>query len=107
MSPDQGLVRTPSQSDVDVFDSAMRSDALPASGHLSEMVAGALSGRLDSTASLSQQSLRSLKKASATGDPMDIAKVGRELSTFSHEMAVATKVISKGTQAIDKLTNMQ
>lgn len=107
LSIDQGLVRNPSQSDVDLFDSAMRSDASPSTGHLSELVAGALSGRLDSTNNLSQQTLRSLKKASASGDPMDIAKVGRELSTFSHEMALATKVISKGAQAIDKLTNMQ
>jgi len=104
---DQNLVTNPSQSDVDFFDSAMRADPAPLSSHLDEAVASALSERLESSSKLSQQTMRSMKSASTSNDPMDLAKMSQSMSQYSLQMALTTKVVSKSAQAIDKLTNLQ
>ncbi|KDD66143.1 type III secretion system YscI/HrpB-like protein [Pseudomonas sp. BT76 TE3572] len=103
---EQSLVTSSSQADVDLFSSAMRFDDAPASS-LSDEVAGAVSERLESTDKLSQQTMRSMKAMSATGDPMDMAQMSRSMSQYSLQMALTTKVVSKSAQAIDKLTNLQ
>lgn len=104
---EQNLVSSPSQADVDLFSSAMRPDAAPMSSHLSDEVASALSERLESTGKLSQQTMRNMKAASSSSDPMDMAQMSRSLSQYSLQMALTTKVVSKSAQAIDKLTNLQ
>lgn len=103
---DQGLVSGPAQADVDLFNSALRTDPAP-SGHMADGVIGALSERFQSQEQLSQQALRSMKTAAGSADPMDMVKMSRSLSQYSLQMAITTKVVSKSAQALDKLTNMQ
>ncbi|WLG46816.1 type III secretion system inner rod subunit SctI [Pseudomonas sp. FP1740] len=104
---DQGLLRGPSQSDVDLFNAAMRPDMAAQSSHLSEQIASALSERLGSTDKLSQLAIRNMKKAASGDNPMDITHMSRTLSQYSLQTAVTTKVVNKSAQALDKLTNLQ
>jgi type III secretion system YscI/HrpB-like protein len=104
---DHGLVRGPSQADVDLFNAAMRPDELMQQGYISQQLAGALSDRLGATDKLSQQAARQMKRASTTDDPLEISQMSRSLSQFSLQMALTTKVVSKSAQALDKLTNLQ
>ncbi len=48
-----------------------------------------------------------MKKASGSGEALDIAAMTRTLSQCSLQTALTTKVVSKTAQAIDKLTNLQ
>jgi type III secretion system YscI/HrpB-like protein len=104
---DQGLLRGPSQSDVDLFNAAMRPDMAAQSSHLSEQIASALSERLGSTDKLSQRAIRNMKKAANGDNPMDITHMSRTLSQYSLQTAVTTKIVNKSAQALDKLTNLQ
>ncbi|AHG42320.1 type III secretion system inner rod subunit SctI [Pseudomonas syringae] len=103
----QGLASEPVQADVDFFNAAMRPDNGPATSHLADQVASALSERLGDTAKLSQQALRQMKKVANSEDGSDIVQMGRALSQCSLQMALTTKVVSKSAQALDKLTNLQ
>jgi hypothetical protein len=104
---EQGLVMPPSQSDTDLFSSAMQPQPTSSTDPLSDWASAALSKGLESSDKLSQQALRSFQKVAASGDPTDISKLTHDLATFSHVTALTTKVIKNGTQAIDKLTNLQ
>lgn len=106
-SMDQGLVSTPSQAEVDLFNAAMRPDMALQQSHLSEQIASALSERLGATDKLSQQAVRKMRNASTTEDPMEIVQMSRSLSQYSLQMALTTKVVNKSAQALDKLTNLQ
>nr|WP_194732932.1 type III secretion system inner rod subunit SctI [Pseudomonas viridiflava] len=103
----QGLVAEPDQADVDLFSAAMRPDAVSKGAPLSEHIASAISGGLGETEKMSQQAMRSMKKAAGSADAMDIAAMTRTLSQCSLQTAFATKVVSKTAQAVDKLTNLQ
>lgn len=100
------MVSGPSQADVDLFNSAMRSDHEPA-GHLADGLMGALSERIGTQQHLSQQAMRSMKAASGTSEPMNMVKMSQALSQYSLQMAMTTKVVNKSAQALDKLTNLQ
>ncbi|UFI46192.1 type III secretion system inner rod subunit SctI [Pseudomonas savastanoi] len=103
----QGLVSEPPQADVDIFTAATRPDNVSSGAPLSEHIASAISGGLGETEKMSQQAMRSMKKASGSGEALDIAAMTRTLSQCSLQTALTTKVVSKTAQAIDKLTNLQ
>ncbi|BBP74619.1 EscI/YscI/HrpB family type III secretion system inner rod protein [Pseudomonas gingeri NCPPB 3146 = LMG 5327] len=103
---EQGLVSGPAQADVDLFNNAMRQDH-GVSGHLADGMVNAISDRLQSQGRLSEQAMRAMKVAAGSADPMDVVKMSRSLSQYSLQMAMTTKVVSKGAQALDKLTNLQ
>ncbi|WP_440073545.1 type III secretion system inner rod subunit SctI [Pseudomonas fragariae (ex Marin et al. 2024)] len=103
----QGLVSEPAQADVDIFTAATQPDGVSSGAPLSEHIASAISGGLGETEKMSQQAMRSMKKASGTGDALDIAAMTRTLSQCSLQTALTTKVVSKTAQALDKLTNLQ
>lgn len=102
----QDLDSEPTQADADLFSSALRSDNAPL-GHLADGLMGALSDRIGSQDHLSQQAMRAMKNASGSAEPMDMVKMSRALSQYSLQMALTTKVVSKGAQTLDKLTNLQ
>lgn len=104
---DQGLVRAPTQADIDLFNTAMRPDAAQLQSHLAEQVASAMFERIGSLDKLSQQAARKMKSATSSDNPMDIAQMSRSLSQYSLQMALTTKVVNKSAQAFDKLTNLQ
>ncbi|WP_434698143.1 type III secretion system inner rod subunit SctI [Pseudomonas sp. D1-1] len=99
------MVSAPAQADVDLFDNAMRGNHEPAG--LASSLMGAISDRLAGQAELSHQAERAMKSASVSTDPMDILKMSGTLSQYSLQTALTTKVVSKGAQVLDKLTNLQ
>ena len=55
---------------------------------------------------LSNTAARALQKVSASTDPMDMLKSTRAMSAFHLETVLSAKMISKTSQAIEKLTNL-
>lgn len=106
-APDHELemVSAPAQADVDLFDAAMRTGG--ESAGLASSLIGAISDRLNSQADLSQQAERAVKSASRSTDPMDVLKMSGALSEYSLQTSLTTKIVSKGAQVLDKLTNLQ
>ncbi|MCX4028153.1 hypothetical protein H0A36_09115 [Endozoicomonas sp. SM1973] len=49
----------------------------------------------------------SILKAAESSDPIDILQANRDISNYQLEMLMATKLISKTTSTIDRLTNLQ
>ncbi|TWE02952.1 type III secretion system major needle protein (YscF/MxiH/PrgI family) [Pseudomonas sp. AG1028] len=104
---EQGLVNEPSRADIELFNSLMRGAAVEEPSQSGAFLAEAVGGRMGSVDRLSDDAMRSMKHAVMDNDPTSIAKMSRALSQYSLEMAITTKAISKGGQAIEKLTNMQ
>jgi len=107
VTPDHELemVSAPAQADVDLFNSAVRSNQEP--GGLASNLLGVISERLTGQAELSHQAERAMKTASSSTDPLDMLKMNSALSQYSLQTALTTKVVSKGAQVLDKLTNLQ
>jgi type III secretion system YscI/HrpB-like protein len=102
----QRLVTEPAQADIDLFSAAMDPD----SGHraaLTESMVSLLAERLGDSQKLSQKALRQMKKAAVADDGSDIVEMSRALSQCSLQMALTTKIVNKGAQALEKLTNLQ
>ena len=57
-------------------------------------------------AGLSSTAARALQKASTSTDPLDMLKSTRALSALHLETVLSAKMISKTSQAIEKLTNL-
>ena len=55
---------------------------------------------------LSSTAARALQKASASTAPLDMLKSTRAISALHLETVLSAKMISKTTQAIEKLTNL-
>jgi len=107
LSLDQGLVAEPSRADVELFNSLMGDTGGQEPSKSGASLAEAVGERMGSIDRLSDNAMRSMKQAVMDNDPTAVTKMSRALSQYSLEMAVTTKVISKGGQALEKLTNMQ
>ncbi|QUX90817.1 EscI/YscI/HrpB family type III secretion system inner rod protein [Marinomonas sp. A3A] len=76
-------------------------------GNVAERIVGQLSGSSEHLQKLSNDADRALKKASKSNDAQDVVQANRALSSFYLESLLTTKLISKGTQAVEKLTSLQ
>jgi type III secretion system YscI/HrpB-like protein len=106
---DQGLVQDPPQADADLFSTAMRVAELAgaAGSPLPAMLAGALAERVQGSDKMAHQAMRHMKSAAKGEDPTDITAMSRDLSTYSLQTAVTTKVVNKAAQTLEKLSNLQ
>ncbi|SDH58593.1 type III secretion apparatus protein, YscI/HrpB, C-terminal domain-containing protein [Pseudomonas flavescens] len=104
---EQGLVNEPSRADIELFASLMRDRGADEPTRSGTFLAEAVGGRMGSFEQLTQDAKRGMKEVINVNDPSSISDVSRALSRYSLEMAVTTKAIGKGGQAIEKLTNMQ
>lgn len=68
--------------------------------------APSLSQRSELLQGLSNQAARRLQKVSNSTDPVDMIKSTRAMSAFHLETVLTAKMISKTSQAIEKLTNL-
>lgn len=75
--------------------------------NVAERIVGQLSGSSEHLQKLSDKADRALQKASKSSDPQDVVKASRSLSSFYLESLLTTKLISKGTQTVEKLTSLQ
>lgn len=103
----RGLTGEPEQADVDLFNAAMRQHAGGPPARLADAVAGPLMHQLEKINDLSEKANRAVKSAAGSLNPMDMLQMNRSLSAYYLQSALTAKVVSKGGQALDKLTNMQ
>lgn len=96
-----------SSGDAHWFTAAISKADTPVSDNVAERVIGSLSGSSEHLQNLSDQANRDLRKASKSADPDAISKASRSLSNFYLEALLTSKMISKGTQAVEKLTSLQ
>ncbi|MFP8968063.1 type III secretion system inner rod subunit SctI [Pokkaliibacter sp. CJK22405] len=94
-------------SDVEWFSAAVQPTNNKEATNVAENIVSHLSGSSEHLQKLSEKADRALKKASKSTDPRDVIDANRSLSNFYLESLLTTKVISKGSQAVEKLTNLQ
>ncbi|SDW19231.1 type III secretion system inner rod subunit SctI [Pseudomonas sp. NFACC08-1] len=96
-------------SDVSWFTAQMREKA-PApnsENNVAARIIDSLSSRSGELQRLDDRANRDMLKAIRTADPQDMLQSNRSLSSFHLESLMTAKVVSKGSQAIEKLTNLQ
>lgn len=97
-----------SQSDASWFSAMLQSGQTSNENvNVAERIVGQLSGSSEQLQKLSDEADRALKKASKSNSPQDVVEANRALSSFYLESLLTTKLISKGTQTVEKLTNLQ
>ncbi|CAH0240589.1 type III secretion system inner rod subunit SctI [Pseudomonas brassicacearum] len=96
-------------SDVSWFNAQMREKApVPNSeNNVAARIIDSLSSRSGELQRLNDRANRDMLKAIRTADPQDMLQSNRSLSSFHLESLMTAKVVSKGSQAIEKLTNLQ
>ncbi|AXP05860.1 type III secretion system inner rod subunit SctI [Pseudomonas bijieensis] len=96
-------------SDVSWFNAQMREKA-PApdsENNVAARIIDSLSSRSGELQRLDDRANRDMIKAVRTADPQDMLQSNRSLSSFHLESLMTAKIVSKGSQAIEKLTNLQ
>ncbi|MES2870928.1 MAG: EscI/YscI/HrpB family type III secretion system inner rod protein [Pseudomonadota bacterium] len=98
----------PETSDINWFSASLKT---PASGPVNNTpsdnhFAPSLSQRSELLQGLSDQAARRLQKVSNSTDPVDMIRSTRAMSAFHLETVLTAKMISKTSQAIEKLTNL-
>lgn len=97
----------PSSDDVNWFSAQLKATPRQPDANVAERIVGQLSGSSQHLQQLSDNADRALRKAADSSNPHDVIQANRALSSFYLESLLTTKLISKGTQAIEKLTNLQ
>ena len=100
--------QTPENCDIHFFNALLKT---PAAEPQHNAVAGnqgthPLSQRSDFLQGLSDKAARALQKVSTSTDPIDMLKSTRAISAFHLETLLSAKMISKTSQAIEKLTHL-
>ena len=98
----------PEQLDVGWFNAVLKNND-PASVNsvsLDNKAGQSLTQRSDFLQGLSNQAARALQKVGRHTDPMNMVKSTRAMSAFHLETQLTAKMISKTSQAIEKLTNL-
>ncbi len=99
---------SPGTADVNQDDMCAFSTALnaPSSDNQKSMLSG-LGDAIRDNQRAQQQAFRDLEIASRSSNPMDISQANTTLSDYYIKSLMNAKIIAKGTQALDKLTNLQ
>lgn len=98
----------PSDADSRWFSAALQSGAgEPVVGNFAEHLIDPLVHRASALDKLSNQAGKAAREASLEADPMKFRRLNETLSEYSLQTSLSVKVISKGAQALEKLTNMQ
>ncbi|WP_407316471.1 EscI/YscI/HrpB family type III secretion system inner rod protein [Pseudomonas sp. nanlin1] len=104
----QEALDAPSRGDADWFKAALqRPEPTTAAGSFSEQVMNPLTRKALSLEDMSKDAGKALREASLDSDPMKFMEASRALSSYYLQTSLSVKMISKGSQALDKLTNMQ
>lgn len=100
---------TAETSDVSWFNAQMREKppAPDTQNNVSARIIDSLSSRSGELQRLDERANRDMLKAIRTADPQDMLQSNRSLSSFQLESLMTAKMVSKGSQAIEKLTNLQ
>ncbi|MBT2340235.1 type III secretion system inner rod subunit SctI [Pseudomonas fluorescens] len=96
-------------SDVSWFNAQMREKppAPDTENNVAARIIESLSSRSGELQRLDDRANRDMLKAIRTADPQDMLQSNRSMSSFHLESLMTAKLVSKGSQAIEKLTNLQ
>lgn len=72
-----------------------------------ENLLSALGGAISDNQRAQQQAFRTLEVASRSSNPTDFSQANAVLSDYYIQSLMNAKIIAKGTQTLDKLTNLQ
>lgn len=97
----------PNQDDVRWFSAAIQHPTRPEDTNVAERIVNQLASSSQELQNLSDDANRALRKASSSSDPKDVVQANRALSSFYLESLLTTKMISKATQAVEKITSLQ
>lgn len=95
---------SPQKEDVDIFLSAMKKD--PSDMNISEQFMSKITQLSDELKAKSDAINKGFKTTTSADDYTTMMKSLREISDYGFQTAVLTKVVSKATQAVEKLTNL-
>ena len=93
----------PETADINWFNTLLKS---PAAEVPYNNGASPLSQRSEFLQGLSNRAAQALQKVGTSTDPIDMLKSTRAMSAFHLETVLSAKIISKTSQAIEKLTNL-
>ena len=99
--------QSPTQDDISWFSATIKSQNTATDPNVAERIVDQLAGSSKELQNLSNDANRALRKASRSSDPKDVIQANRALSSFYLESLLTTKLISKGTQAVEKITSLQ
>jgi type III secretion system YscI/HrpB-like protein len=107
-SPAAAEPSSPGQSDVSWFSAALEPVVQKeGDSNVAERIVSQLAGSSEHLQKLSDKADRAVRKASRSSDPQDVMQANRSLSSFYLESLLTAKLISKGAQAVEKLTSLQ
>jgi type III secretion system YscI/HrpB-like protein len=95
---------SPAKEEIDLFASAMKKD--PADMNISEQFLNKVNQLSDDLKAKSDSINKSFKTTKSSDDYTSMIQSLREISDYGFQTAVLTKVVSKTTQAVEKLTNL-
>ncbi|MBJ9977898.1 type III secretion system inner rod subunit SctI [Pseudomonas sp. S75] len=95
--------------DVSWFNAQLREKPAAPEGenNVAARIIDSLSSRSGELQRLDERANRDMLRAIRTADPQDMLRSNRSLSSFHLESLMTAKLVSKGSQAIEKLTNLQ
>lgn len=91
--------------DINWFNTLLKTSAVGAPPSSTPII-NPLTQRSELLQGLSNKAAHALQKVSNSTDPMDMIKSTRAMSASHLETVLSAKMISKTTQAIEKLTNL-
>lgn len=107
-------VTEPNQSDVDYFSAQLNTEGTTDLGEIKVKPAGEISGFISDMARTfanndHQRDLafKDLKDASRSSDMLAMSRASNSISNYYIESLMNAKIVSKTTQSLDKLTNLQ
>ena len=97
----------PAQADVAWFKAAMHKGADQPATVSADSASQPLAMASMSSQHSSEKASRALQKAAKSVDPQQVLQANRSLSSFYLESMLSTKLVSKATQSVEKLTSLQ
>lgn len=95
---------SPAQEEIDIFLSAIKKD--PSDMNISEQFINKISEISADFKNKKEDIQNSFKTTKSSDDYASMIQSLREVSEYGFQTAVLTKVVSKATQAVEKLTNL-
>lgn len=97
----------PDKYDVEWFSSMVEKPMRDEQVSVPDKIISGLTNSSQELQKLSETASGDLLKAAKSGDPQDILEASRSMSSFYLQSLLTAKLVSKGSQAIEKLTNLQ
>lgn len=107
---DKSLLPQPEQNDVDFFSAQLKEDPqvekVSAPNGVSHFMNG-LASSFSNSERQRKETFQDLQKASRSSNLLEFSQANSALSNYYIENLMNAKIVAKGVQSIDKLTNLQ